>query len=482
MKRLRLYILPLILLFLAGCTAFPLAPASENADVKMPDAAVSYIAPERDGSSEETARVSLYFLSQARQQLVCVVRNIRVAEGETLYTKTLRRLFEAPQTQGLSSVAPEGLNVLSLEDNGAGTLTVDLSYEALSLSAQELSWLRLAIVQTLTEFPGVKYVNILIGGRDEASLSVPIGALSRTDDSLAAHWAQLQADEERALGSEITRDVALYFPSDYGALLLSETRTLRFSGGNFILPVIEALASGPMGNPRAVRALPQGGFLAKEGVEISADRDGRRLILLHVQNNLVETLAAQHINFEAMCASLAYTLCRFVPKTDGIMLYAGDVSLTKQPITVSDYAGRAGHLTTVYFANAQGGLSASRRALDQYSALSARALLETILAGPDVYDGGLLPVFPKGMTAADILSVYTEGDTALVNLSANFYRLCQSLTPNEEKLLVYAMVNTLTGMHNVKQVQFFIDGDAVETLAGTIFIKGALMRNPGIIS
>ena len=70
---------------------------------------------------------------------------------------------------------------------------------------------------------------------------------------------------------------------------------------------------------------------------------------------------------------------------------------------------------------------------------------------------------------------------ANINLSANFYARCQALNAQQERNLIYAMVNTLAELENIGAVRFFVEGKSVETLADTIYLKTALLPDPGIV-
>ena len=87
---------------------------------------------------------------------------------------------------------------------------------------------------------------------------------------------------------------------------------------------------------------------------------------------------------------------------------------------------------------------------------------------------------PAGVSTQDLLGVRVENGTATVNFSANFYRLCQPLNPRQERMLVYAIVNTLCQLPPVKAVCIRIEGAEVETLAGEISLTGELLPSPGM--
>ena len=75
----------------------------------------------------------------------------------------------------------------------------------------------------------------------------------------------------------------------------------------------------------------------------------------------------------------------------------------------------------------------------------------------------------------------TAGGTATLNMTSDFYRLCQLMTEEEERLLVYSIVNTLCTLPSVSAVRITIEGEIIESLAGSIYLTGGLLPNPGII-
>ena len=78
--------------------------------------------------------------------------------------------------------------------------------------------------------------------------------------------------------------------------------------------------------------------------------------------------------------------------------------------------------------------------------------------------------------------MHVEDGTAHINLSAALYSACQSFTPEQERALVYSIVNTLVANSGtILRVQFYIDGAVADTFAGTISIRTPLMANPGLV-
>ena len=88
---------------------------------------------------------------------------------------------------------------------------------------------------------------------------------------------------------------------------------------------------------------------------------------------------------------------------------------------------------------------------------------------------------PSGVSQDDILSVSTYEDTLFVDVSSNFKDACVGMSAKNEMLLVYSIVNTLTAMDGIIKVQFLVEGEQTDTLAGTICISDPFLKNYGII-
>ncbi|NLD51383.1 MAG: GerMN domain-containing protein, partial [Clostridiales bacterium] len=138
---------------------------------------------------------------------------------------------------------------------------------------------------------------------------------------------------------------------------------------------------------------------------------------------------------------------------------------------------------TLYFGQGSDGLARVRRPVPYALAFNRRYLLEQLIGGPQPYDNveGIRGLFPTGVTAADLIAVGKENDTVLVNLSGNLREKSQGLSPQQERALIYSMVNTLCDTRGTQRVRFFIDGQQPDTLAGAIYLPGEFLQNPEII-
>ena len=190
-------------------------------------------------------------------------------------------------------------------------------------------------------------------------------------------------------------------------------------------------------------------------------------------------------------AAIIYTLTGFIPNVGTVQ-----ISIAGKPLTAiegvsglangiqrSDFIGYIGSSAPMYFADKNSDLLLEvSRSMEQGKTWSARARVLELLKGPLQGDGDdVLPVMIAGMTADDILSVDVHGDTAYVNLSQHFKDVCAGISAWSEMLLVYAIVNTITAMDGVSKVQFLIEGQQTQTMAGTLCLADPFLKNYGII-
>jgi germination protein M len=107
----------------------------------------------------------------------------------------------------------------------------------------------------------------------------------------------------------------------------------------------------------------------------------------------------------------------------------------------------------------------------------ARATIEELIRGPEL-SSQLLPTIPAGTVLKDI-NIRPDG-LARVDFS-------KELIANHsggslgENLTVYSIVNTLTQFPSVKEVQFLVEGQYVNTIAGHVDVSAAMKRNEELI-
>lgn len=489
----KLFALMLALAFcLSGCSGVSQS-SPELKNVVLPDPAPAL--PRQvlgDDSTMDAREVTLHYASQNSVNLTTVTRTISVGRDESLVYNTLRELLSANHGD---IRRPVEANLVSLEC-GAGVATVNLSIEAgVNRSDQDYLTLCASIANTLLGLDGIEAVNVLTGSRNDPVARLPLGCFTVQQDNLAAAYAQSQSEAQRVLDEEngaFDRTVLLYFPAQGGKYLLPEARTLTFEDDSYITAIINALSEGPR-RECCFSAIPGNLELLASEPEIIATKAGERIIELNFTSTLANYLAFAGVEPWQLYGSIVLSLSSFVPEIDAVRIavdheYVQDSTLRGNTIIFEgglmrrdDFSPAIGSSALLYFANEDGYLSAAECSMSQSAANSAVGLLTELLNPVNAYLPGLQSVFPDGIAQEDILGVIIENRTATVNLSGNFYARCQGLSPQQERLLVYAMVNTLSELDHIGAVSFLVEGEQVDSLAQNIYLKTALMPDPGLV-
>lgn len=160
----------------------PEANNGENAGlpevVILPDGTSTVAGGEENGSAQtaaplgEAKSVILYFTDQDGESLIAEERQIAKVEG--IARASIEALLEGPVNADLQSALPEGTRLLDINITKEGLAIVDFSgdlSENLQDSNKKEKTAIYAIVNTLTEFPTVKKVEIRIDGKKINTIS-----------------------------------------------------------------------------------------------------------------------------------------------------------------------------------------------------------------------------------------------------------------------------------------------------------------------
>jgi len=450
-------------------------------------------APQEDGARDREALFTLYFLDESSAALRPVTRRCAVQGGVSRVQAALEALLAGPAAGERGVMWPDLGTVRSgrMLEVSCGVATVDLSAHARMLPQETLFAVRSAIANTLTEFAEISYVNVLIGGREEGldlSATLPVGTLTRTDDpDVNARYSRLH--EQRLSGEGVTLLTTLYFPSRDGRMILPEVRNIAYAQVSPIEYLYTLLGELGKGASLALcgEYVPAPLEYIEEMPEIVRTEDGYLAIELCFDRQLEEELTRNGLTLGVYMAMLSDTLMGFVPGVEGLKVSVGEDDVTQIPAeqsptgeklvfehglaTRDDFSGYVGAPVTLY-AMREDGLAREQHVMAQSRAGNARARLEALFA-----EGGVA----AGDTDALILAVYEGTETIAVNLSAAVRDALANLSPQQERTAVYAMVNTLTEGAEASEVEFFFEGEQVSTLAGALEMRGAFMRNPGMV-
>ena len=478
-------------LAMSGCALRASAPESAD-EIRLPE------------PSDEPENMILGESVSGASSEVTFYRAAGDFSGFTTYTQALRSEIgqSLPETAVNALLSSESramadVRLLGLE-YACGTATVNLSVDARNAtSQQELLALEASIGNTLLGIDGVRGVNVLIGDRSEGLCQLPVGVQTQPMTSVTASYAQLQAERDRldqADAAPIERSALVYFPTASGQWLLPELRRVSASGGSFEAALIDALKAGPTEEETAIAAVPEGAELMADGPVVETLPNGERVLTLNFSSTLANYLAFSGLEVWELAGSVTLTMCSFLPELDGVR-----IMMNGEPITMCavgeailqfpdglmrrrDFAGRVGSVATLYLLDEGDELTGVECPVSMRSALSPKRLLTELLGYANA-DGAAyrLPV-SVNLYSEDVLGVQVVGGVARVNLSANFYRSCQNLSPRAERDLVYAMVNTLCALDGIRAVRIYIEGAAADTLAGSVYLRSVLLPNPGLVA
>lgn len=131
---------------------------------------------------------------------------------------------------------------------------------------------------------------------------------------------------------------------------------------------------------------------------------------------------------------------------------------------------------TLYFANTEGDyLVPEVRTVGEVTGI-ARATVEELIKGPKAAKE-MAPTIPAGTRLRDI---DIHDGVATVDFSREFVDN-HGGGSSGELLTVYSVVDALTQFPTVQKVQFLVEGQKVETLAGHMDLAGPVERNADII-
>ena len=492
-------------LLLSGCVS---QGSGANPQMTLPPVASRYTAPENDVNQGYEQTVLLYLPSKDGSQLLAVPQTASFSASRHNAQALCEMLLAHPGTAATSPLGGE--IALSLSETEAVEVsgrvaTVSLAASALRLSHEELFTVGQALANTLGQLKDVAYVNVLIAGAQPGlnmASTLPAGCFApNTREDLDTLWARASAP---VTAGRRTFTAALYFPAPGGKGILCEARTLSFTSQEpaaMALTLLDALAAGAEELPSAPRCEALRSLLI--GEPTLEESGGQRRIVFRFAEQFNSALLDAGITRSVMMASLTFTMTTFLPGIEGIEVrIGGDRIDTITPSGIYSGAGEQMTITfndglmrrrdypnfllsycTLYFADNDGKLTRVYRPVPYYQAYSARARVEQLMLGPQPFDSrsGLSAVLPEGLRAADLLGVAYEDATVLLNFSGQLSALCEGMSADAEKRMIYAVVNTLCELEEVRKAAFFVQGVQPESLAGALFLPGDFLPNADLV-
>ena len=495
-------------LLLGGCTSTQRQITDSGVSATLPPAAQPYTAPVGDAALDYTAQVELMLPSRDHSRLLAQQVQLTLNHGQHPAETVLRALFSFEANRRVDALGGDvrlqlaGVNPVEIS---CGVCTVTLAASALQLDHPSFYRACQGMAATLAPY-GVESLNVLVSGQAVAmdiTAALPLGTVTaQTDADLEASWNQLDA-RKPALGEDaslvsLTANATLFFPTAGGTGILAETRDVSFVGqspAQLAAGLVQALSAGPQVLTVA-SPMPDVEGLMLYAPQINTQSDtGERVATLRFAEGLEATLREADVDPAGFYASLTYTLTTFIPSLTAVEYWVGGrlltsvltsenrmISFPDGRMTRSDFAAYLEDVAVLYLVHGER-LVEVHRPMPYYAARNPRALLLQLLDGPTVTEAalGYRSLLPDYLGDADILGFSVEGDTLLVNLSATFVTGTSGLTPDEERLMAYSMVNTLAKAASCRRARFYFSSSAWDTLCGGVWWNGDFMVNMSMV-
>lgn len=463
----------------------------------------------------------LYFQSEGGRALQPERRTITHRRSQSRVYAAIEALCQGPTKENLYAVMPATLWLKDVLVSN-GICIVSFEGDLLYRDARMFLTLRAAVAATATAADSnIKYVDIMINGRQPGYGSRPLGLLKPIETSLEAYIANVE--QEYAAGYMIdqsdnpgvfeTREAALYFAAPAGHLLLADTRTLYY-GRDTTLEVIletlvEELMKGPLGGDTCEPVLPadmmlEGAYFGasvpiviqqeskKETTAPLPPIGGESWIQMQPGKDVAQLhLSIANSDFDPYFVSgaLTLTVMNCIPTIQGVRIIINGNAMTdglnsgRDYYVFSDFQHLLGRNVELIYPLSNGaGLTQIDHCLPQEGVGDPTTYLSALLDDESNVEMGF-----EGFSPDDVLEVYIAGDIAVVNWKAGFLEKLRAYIGQSadadfrESLFVFSIVNTLTQLPDVTSVWMLENGHEIRQSARNIYLGGALWRNPGLI-
>ncbi|NCB36117.1 MAG: hypothetical protein EOM58_08735, partial [Clostridia bacterium] len=238
-------------------------------------------------------------------------------------------------------------------------------------------------------------------------------------------------------------------------------------------------------------------MLAQPPVVSEPPDGGGTLITLRFEPTLDDMLGALGVSRASCLGAVCYTLTTFLPNIAGVEVYIGDERIDHVMLGATDgilfengiqkranYASLLMDHCTLYLPDADGKtLLAVERTIPYYQRTNPRSLLVELFKGPTEADNrrDTQALFPtETLSDADILGISLQDQVMLVNFSSRFAQAGKTLSKDQDRLLAYAMVNTLLNVSHARQVRFFVSGNVPDDFSGAVYWAGPFYQSYGM--
>ncbi len=459
MKRLLLLILSLVLL--GGCSVIS-ESAGEPAESLAPGYTPVYSEP-------TTLSPALYYMNSQTGTLVSEVREMNIQDPYSYEYSVIQGLLTSPHSENLK---PYGQS-LTLEDVEVSRDVANVYVESeAEISSEDAFILAVAMANTLSDYFPIVYVNLFINGDPITINSLPVGAVSRSQDVLGDYneYALRGTD-----GGGVTIALPLYFFDPDKTLLLCEIRDVHFEEADYAKTVALEIAAGS----KYIHAL-------RNRYDINAVRD--------VYTRYNSGYASYYVGFESSAFTSVVSYRDSVPEFASMFLTLKSITPNMEylavqnfenyfSLTYEDCTEYIGDYETIYLPGTNSALVEINRAVMQEERGSLETLSSLVFQGPKYSDDGLtLPAFEGGISEENLLDISMAGSTVVLNFDSAFEEILHSMDVAAMRLGVYSLVNTFCTHSGVDSVYFLTEGEPISTGTGMLDLSYPLLPNPGLVS
>lgn len=277
---------------------------------------------------DEGMRKTVLYFKNNDNYLVPVMRRIPWEEG--IAKATINNMVDSPELReslsetGLLPVIPAGTEILGMAiDDETGLCKINFSENILnSESEKEEETLIKGVVYTLTEFPTVKKVQILVGGKEMETMNYG----SNISEPIARENINLIADVEQGRSK-----VVVYYKgqtdNNYEYFVPMTVPTLAPTAN--VYSALDMLFEGPPEDSGLYSELPE--EVRLHGIEV---KDGTAYVDISYDSYLEES---DEVNISDIIKNIGLTLSEFEEIETVELLVDGEIINSTVPVFANEY-------------------------------------------------------------------------------------------------------------------------------------------------
>ncbi len=279
--------------------------------------------------------------------------------------------------------------------------------------------------------------------------------------------------------SLLAQNVDLYFMNEDNTGIVAETRSIRYRDDSDLLRnTVTQLMRGPT-TPHKNRCIPRSAIVklmqwdgaTRFIVDFSDD-----FITDDAVRNVLETYAVVKTLCSTGCVSEVKVTVGGAPVTDRDGNELGFISASDINLEDEEYSSEMRDIVLYFADRSEKSLISEERTIkitDQQPI--EQYIINELIKGPKTGEGQ--PLLSKNTV---LISVDVDDMICYLNFKSSFIK--ENIGGGDhERLVIYSIVNTLTEIESISQVQFYMDGKRVENF-GSVPISDYLARDLNIIS